>query len=347
MGISVLARELPAAIATILVVAACAGTIPPRETESAATPLQDPLTISEPPNGATLESETVIIRGTAPPRTRVVRDVRVGQDVDAVSDQAGAWALVVELDPGPNSLRFRLEDDPSTEVDWILTFEPSVADAPSPTATTTATPTAAATATPTAKPTPSPTAVATPPPTAPPTPEAAPSPTPEPTVEGEVGEFFEFDDDLWEIGDEVPPGTYRTQSDPDGCYWARLSGFSGEVDDIISNGFGSGYQVVTIGRRDAGFESTRCGWWTSDLSQVTDSDEVFGEGTFIVGTDIRPGEYRSSEGDGCYWARLSGFGGTIGEVIANDFRSSGRARVRIRSSDEGFTSSRCGTWTRQ
>jgi hypothetical protein len=73
----------------------------------------------------------------------------------------------------------------------------------------------------------------------------------------------------------------------------------------------------------------------------------FGQGTFIVNTDIKPGTYRSSTGDGCYWARLSGFSGTLSNIIANDFRLSGRALVTIRSTDKGFQSSGCGTWTRQ
>jgi hypothetical protein len=30
----------------------------------------------------------------------------------------------------------------------------------------------------------------------------------------------------------------------------------------------------------------------------------FGQGTFIVRTDVAPGTYRSRGGDGCYWARL-------------------------------------------
>ena len=61
---------------------------------------------------------------------------------------------------------------------------------------------------------------------------------------------------------------------------------------------------------------------------------------------MAPGTYRSSLGDGCYWARLSGFGGTLNEIKANDYRTGGRAIVTIKSSDKGFTSSRCGTWTK-
>jgi hypothetical protein len=77
---------------------------------------------------------------------------------------------------------------------------------------------------------------------------------------------------------------------------------------------------------------------------VTASKTKFGQGTFIVGTDIQPGTYKSTLGESCYWERLSNFGGTLGGIIANNF--GGKAIVTIRSSDKGFHSSRCGTWTK-
>jgi hypothetical protein len=158
---------------------------------------------------------------------------------------------------------------------------------------------------------------------------------------------LEFYDDTYRVPSELSPGTYRTRDETFGCYWARLKGFSGSASDIIANEFGDGYMVVTIKSTDKGFESDGCDMWSSDLSRVTDSDTQFGEGTFIVGTDMRPGTYRSSEGDGCYWARLSGFTGSFSQIIANNFLSGGHATVTIKSGDKGFTSSSCGEWTRQ
>jgi hypothetical protein len=66
-----------------------------------------------------------------------------------------------------------------------------------------------------------------------------------------------------------------------------------------------------------------------------------------VGVDIAPGRYYSDPADGCYWERLSGFGGTSGEIIANDFVGfdSRQVIVDIASSDYGFkTDADCGTW---
>lgn len=156
-----------------------------------------------------------------------------------------------------------------------------------------------------------------------------------------------FGSGTWRVGIEIAPRTYRTRSAVSDCYWERLRGFSGQLKDIIANDFASGYQVVTIKTTDRGFKSSRCGTWSSNLSQVTSSKTRFGQGTFIVGTDIAPGLYRSSRGDGCYCARLSGFLGTLSQIIANDFRTGGTALVRIRASDRGFLSHRCGTWSKQ
>jgi hypothetical protein len=212
----------------------------------------------------------------------------------------------------------------------LTSAAPTVVITPSPTVVASA----PATLVPSAPSTPTPTQ----PPTAPPTPE----PTAEPTPSEEFTEFF---DGTWEVGVEIPPGTYRTTDYAFGCYWARLKNFSGEVEAINANNFGDGYQVVTITSQDQGFESDDCGDWTSDLSQVTESDTEFDEGTYIVGTDIRPGTYEADASDGCYWARIKGFKGTLSEIIANDFSDSGNSIVRIRESDAGFTTSGCGTWT--
>lgn len=70
----------------------------------------------------------------------------------------------------------------------------------------------------------------------------------------------------------------------------------------------------------------------------------FGEGTYLVGSDIQPGTYRSSEGDHCYWTRLSGTGGTLDEIIANDI-ATGPTVVTIGPGDFAFDSYGCGTWT--
>ena len=48
----------------------------------------------------------------------------------------------------------------------------------------------------------------------------------------------------------------------------------------------------------------------------------------------------------CYAARLSGFGGTIDEVISNDVSTDGGLIITIGAGDRGFETSGCGTWTK-
>jgi hypothetical protein len=73
----------------------------------------------------------------------------------------------------------------------------------------------------------------------------------------------------------------------------------------------------------------------------------FGTGQYLVGTDIAAGRYYSSPSNGCYWERESGLGGTLAEIIANDFINfnAGQWIVDIAPSDRAFkTQSQCGTW---
>lgn len=71
---------------------------------------------------------------------------------------------------------------------------------------------------------------------------------------------------------------------------------------------------------------------------------TFGQGQWIVGADIAPGTYRAPGSDACYWERLSGFGGSLGEILANDI-AAGPVLVTIAPTDKGFNSHDCGEWT--
>lgn len=153
-----------------------------------------------------------------------------------------------------------------------------------------------------------------------------------------------FGDGIYRIGVNIGAGTYRTRSNVSGCYWERLSGFSGSFDDIISNDFTNVSAIVTISPRDKGFHTSGCGNWTP-LSPITKSRFApFGGGTYVVGTDIAPGTWRSSGGADCYWERESGFSGTLDDVITNDLLDT-PAIVSIATTDRGFKATEdCGTW---
>ncbi len=83
------------------------------------------------------------------------------------------------------------------------------------------------------------------------------SPSPEASASIEEG--------LWMVGEDIQPGIYRAviPDDSASCYWERLSGLSGSLDDIIANGLGEpGEQVfVSIAASDLAFNSDGCGTW--------------------------------------------------------------------------------------
>lgn len=170
------------------------------------------------------------------------------------------------------------------------------------------------------------------------TPSGTPTPTP-PAAWFGSGTYI--------VGSTLQPGTYRSGGGPY-CYWERLSGFSRTIDDVIANNYGGGSQIVTIAASDAGFASQDCATWVLQSPPIPaqpTAPGTFGDGTWRVTIDIPAGTYQSVAGTtSCYWERVSGFGGTIDEIIANDFGTVG-AVVTISLTDAGFKTRGCGTWT--
>ena len=147
------------------------------------------------------------------------------------------------------------------------------------------------------------------------------------------------------IGKDLPTGTYRSSEKTDACYWATLTGFSGELDDIIKNG-NSSPAIVTVDKSVTGFETQGCGDWI-DVAETFPSRPAtkFGDGMFVVGKHIKPGQYRADGGgDLCYWARLKSFKGDgLSAIIAN---GNAATIVQIDPSDGGFEARGCGEWSR-
>ena len=144
------------------------------------------------------------------------------------------------------------------------------------------------------------------------------------------------------VGSEIQPGRYIATGF-EFCYWERLSGLSGEDDDIVANDIPGERAIVAVLESDVAFNSYDCGQWTIYLPTVMVAS--FGSGDWVVDHDIAPGRYATNgTGENCYWERASGFTHSPDEVITNDLQS-GRAIVEIESSDVRFTSRDCGTWT--
>lgn len=153
-----------------------------------------------------------------------------------------------------------------------------------------------------------------------------------------------FSDGTYIVGKDIQPGTYRTRKGSPSCYWERMADLTGGADSTLANDNTDYPAVVTITATDKAFKSERCGTWTQDLSAITTSKTSFTDGTYIVGTDIQPGTYKSSGQSSCYWERMADFSSGTSSTLAND-NTDTPAIVTILASDKGFKSSRCGTWT--
>jgi DNA-directed RNA polymerase subunit RPC12/RpoP len=147
------------------------------------------------------------------------------------------------------------------------------------------------------------------------------------------------------VGTDIEPGTYRSEG-TGLCYWARLQGFSGELDDIIANG-NNPMEIVIISDSDTAFETSGCGKWVAIESTYPESPETsFSDGTYEVGKHIEPGTYRADgdPDDLCYWARLSNFSHSgVSGIIAN---GNSPTVIQIAESDKGFKVSGCGSWAK-
>ena len=77
-----------------------------------------------------------------------------------------------------------------------------------------------------------------------------------------------------------------------------------------------------------------------EASQVTD-------GTWSVGSDVRPGTYRTKEvvASDCYWEITAG-GSNGSDIVENDIPGGGYPVVTVQDG-QVFTSARCGTWAKQ
>ncbi len=153
-----------------------------------------------------------------------------------------------------------------------------------------------------------------------------------------------FADETYRVGDGLMPGTYRVLASPAGCYWERLRGFSGATSEIIANDVSVDPMVVTVKPSDAGFRVSGCSVWTASLTP-TDHTPLptgpFPDGEWLVGRQMPTGSWRAAGGPGCFWQRLSGFGGEPTDVIA----SGTNPTVTLVEGDLGFRSRRCGSWT--
>lgn len=145
--------RIVAGLATVVLATLLTGCAPSAGFTSAPSPGTGvgPLRVISPANGSTVDTQTVLVEGSAPAGTTVTKDNDVAADQHTTTDLSGRWSMAVTLDAGANKLTFRLGDDASTDVSLYLTStagEPSQTDTATGSDEPTDEPTSAPTSTP-------------------------------------------------------------------------------------------------------------------------------------------------------------------------------------------------------
>ena len=159
-----------------------------------------------------------------------------------------------------------------------------------------------------------------------------------------------FGDGTFLVGSELAPGRYRASGSPDSCRWDLWDSALRGSDPPTREYHIGDRTIVDIGPDDEALASQGCGTWSADLTPTVRPGELFGDGTFLVGSEIAPGRYSTTSAtDECWWERLRDFASWSRIVEAPSVIEHGRPRgggiVEIALTDVGFHSRGCGTWT--
>lgn len=105
------------------------------------------------------------------------------------------------------------------------------------------------------------------------------------------------------------------------------------------SGSGKGGSPASTQRKPAGEQGSGAG-------EAAEKKAAFaGDGDFQVGTDVKPGTYRTTGNtdDMCYWERAKDASGEMDSLLANG-NVSGTGYVTVKASDKIFKSSGCSDW---
>ncbi|MFF7280326.1 hypothetical protein [Streptomyces griseorubiginosus] len=113
------------------------------------------------------------------------------------------------------------------------------------------------------------------------------------------------------------------------------------VDGDGSSG-GSGKRSSALAERKAGTKKSDKG---SDKAEAEKKAAFSGDGDFQVGSDVKPGTYRTTGNDDgmCYWERAKDASGEMDSLLAND-NVTGTSYVTVKAGDKLFKSSDCNDW---
>ncbi|SNX61741.1 hypothetical protein SAMN06272735_3488 [Streptomyces sp. TLI_55] len=124
-----------------------------------------------------------------------------------------------------------------------------------------------------------------------------------------------------------------------------VSANSGDDSDGGSQSSGKGSSSSAQAKPGDGKEKGSAD--AADAADAAEEKKVAfeGDGQFQVGSDVKPGTYRTSgnEDGMCYWERAKDASGEMDSLLAND-NVTGTSYVTIKATDKIFKSSDCNDW---
>ncbi|GAB2873171.1 hypothetical protein GCM10027074_46090 [Streptomyces deserti] len=118
------------------------------------------------------------------------------------------------------------------------------------------------------------------------------------------------------------------------------------IGAVSANTGGNGDGGGTGSSKGSAAERATGGKQDGDGAEVAEKKAAFeGDGDFQVGTDLKPGTYRTTGNtDGmCYWERAKDASGEMDSLLANE-NVSGTSYVTVKPTDKIFKSSGCNDW---
>ncbi|MEU9324221.1 hypothetical protein AB0D91_10480 [Streptomyces canus] len=125
------------------------------------------------------------------------------------------------------------------------------------------------------------------------------------------------------------------------------------VIGVVSANAGNNGDSGTSGGTDKGSSASaereaggKKGVKDTGKAEVAEKKAAFaGDGDFQVGSDIKPGTYRTTgNSDGmCYWERAKDASGEMDSLLAND-NVTGTSYVTVKATDKLFKASDCNDW---
>lgn len=102
-------------------------------------------------------------------------------------------------------------------------------------------------------------------------------------------------------------------------------------------------QLDALAKQKAGLDARAAKLGVAEASAKANT--FSGDGTYLVGSDIRPGTYKAAASPGCYWARPRDLNGGVDSIIDNN-NADGVVVVTIKSTDKAFEASGCADFHR-